>query len=310
MKSVLFGAVLLAVALASATLAAASPASQTPTPSAAATPAWTYTLYGSFAGGWGLTNTSAAITSPGPTLTVTTGDNLDLHLFAADNAEHTWFIDVDNNSAHGTSEPISNPFSWSLGPVWYNLSITLAPGTYTYRCSVHPGTMWGELVVQAAPTFTLWGSYSPVNGWGLANNSITQPGPTLNVSQGQTVTVDLFSADGIGHTFYVDFAKSGSTSGNTVSATFNGTHPVRFSFVASAAGNFTYACGIHGQNSMSGVLHVAAQPAPPSGPDYTVYAVAIVVIVIVAIVAAVFIRRKPKSPPAQPPENPPTPPQG
>jgi len=305
MKSILLGAILLAALLAGTAFAAAAPAPAA-SPSAAATPAWPYTLYGNSADGWGLT--PSTLGKPGPTLTVTTGEALDLHLFSQDGATHTWFVDVNNDSSVGASEPESTGFNSTTGPIWYNLTVTLAPGTYTYRCSIHPGTMWGELVVQAAPTFTLWGSYSPVNGWGLANDSITQPGPALNATQGQTVTVDLFSADGADHTFYVDFAKSGSASGNAVSADFNGTHSVRFTFVASAAGDFTYACGIHGQASMSGTIHIAATAV--STPDYTLYASAVVVIVIVAIIAAIVIRRKPRSPPAQPPASPPSPPQG
>ena len=310
MKSILSGTVLLALLLAGATFAAAAPGSVTPSP-AASTPTWPYALYGDTVTGWGLTPTT--ITSPGPTLVVTTGEQLDLHLYSHDGVTHTWFLDLNNDSVHQSTESISAPFNATTGPIWVNLTVSQGPGTYTYRCSIHPGTMWGELVVLPAPTYTLWGSAGTVHGWGLTAASITQPGPTLNVQQGQTVTIDLFSADGVAHNFYVDFARTNSTSGNTVSATFNGTHPVRFTFVPSQAGNFTYACGIHGASVMSGTLDVAssAAPAPPSSPpDYTVYAAAIVVIVIVAIVVAVVIRRRPKTPPAQPPVNPPSPPQG
>ncbi len=306
MKSILFATALLAAILLAAPLAGAAPGTSTAAPAAAQAPAWPYTLYGDAVSGWGLTPTT--ISKPGPTLYVTTGEALDLHLYSHDGATHTWFIDVNNNSAADTGEPTSTPFNATTGPIWYNATITLAAGTYTYRCSIHPGAMWGELVVQATPTFTLWGSAAAPNGWGFTSTSVTYPGPTLNVAQGQTVSIDLFSADGADHTFYVDFANSGSTSGNTVSPDFNGTHPVRFSFTASLAGNYTYACGIHGASSMKGTVQVAASGGPASSPpDYTTYAVAIVVIVIVAIIAAIVIRRKPKSPPAQPPA---TPPQG
>lgn len=314
MKSILYGTVLLALLLAGATFAAAAPPAATGIVGASATtttPAWPYTLYGDAVNGWGLTPTT--ISTPGPTLVVTTGEQLDLHLYSHDGVTHTWFLDLNNNSVADSGEAISSPFNSTTGPIWFNLTVSQTPGTYTYRCSIHPGTMWGELVVNPAPTYTLWGSNGTVHGWGFTATSITQPGPTLNVKQGQTVTLDLFSANGVDHTFYVDFAKTNSTSGNTVSPIFNATHAVRFSFVASQAGNFTYACGIHGAAVMSGTVDVAssAPPASPSSPpDYTTYAVAIVVIVIVAIVAAVVIRRRPKTPPAQPPVTPPSPPQG
>ena len=309
MKSILYGTVLLAVLLAGAAFAAAAPPTTTASATALTTPAWHYTLYGDAVNGWGLTPTS--ISAPGPTLVVTTGEQLDLQLISHDGVTHTWFLDLNNNSAADSGEPISTPFNSTTGPVWFNFTVSQSPGTYTYRCSIHPTTMWGELVVNAAPTYTLWGSNGTVHGWGSTASSITQPGPALQVTQGQTVTLDLFSANGVDHSFYVDFAGTNSTSSNTVSPIFNGTHSVRFSFVASQAGNFTYACGIHGASVMSGTLVVKSSAPPPSSPpDYTVYAVAIVVIVIIAIVAAVIIRRRPKTPPAQPPMTPPSPPQG
>lgn len=305
MKPLLLGTVLLGILLAGASFAAA--AASAPAPAAAATPAWPYTLYGSFSSGWGFS--PSTISKPGPTLVVTTGDVLQLKLFSQDGLGHNWTIDLNNNSAWDPGEPASPSISSSTVPTFYNLTITLSAGTYTYRCGIHPTSMWGMLVVYAKPTFTLWGSGASPNGWGFTNDAISYPGPTLNVNQGQTVTLDLFSADGADHTFYVDYANSGSGSGNTVSPVFNGSHAIRVTFAASTAGNFTYACSLHGQASMKGVLHVAgsASPPPAAGPDYTLYAAAIVIIVIIAIVAAVLIRRRPKTPPAQPPEQPPQP---
>ncbi len=315
MRLPLPGTALLAVLVIASGLAVAAPSPFATAPTAAAVPVWTASLHGSAVSprmGWGLNAT--AITTPGPTLFVTTGDALHLHLFSQDGATHTWFVDRNNDSAAQATEPQSDPFNATTGPVWYNFTVNLTAGTYMYRCAVHPSQMYGLLVVRAAPTFVLWGSYSPVNGWGLTNASITYPGPTLNVTENQTVTIDLFSADGVDHTFYVDFAKTGSGTGNAVSETFNGTHPVRFTFVATPSGNFTYACSLHGQTSMKGTLHIAATstppPPPPPPPDYTLYAVAVVVIAVIAIAAAVVIRRRPRTPPARPPETPPPPPQG
>ncbi len=302
MKALILATTLLSILVAGASLASAA-SGPAATPAASATPAWPYTLYGDALNGWGLT--PSTLTRPGPTLVVTTGDALSLKLVSADGSTHNWFIDQNNNSALDTSEPHSTDIT-NAGPVWFNSTVTLAAGSYTYRCGFHPTSMWGELVVLAAPTFSLWGRAGGPNGWGLKNDSISYPGPTLNVTRGQTVTVDLFSADGVDHTFYVDFANTGSASGNTVSGTFNGSHAVRFSFAANLAGNFTYACGLHGQTVMKGTLHVAgtttSPPPPPQGPDYTLYAAVILIVVIVAIVAVVVIRRRPRAPPAQPPQ--------
>lgn len=311
MRSILVGVAFLAFILAAEGVATAAAYAPAAAPAADAPPAWTYTLYGSATSpiGWG--STTSSIGAPGPTLFVTTGDALHLHLFSQDAISHTWFIDVDNSSSVNGNETQSGFFNQTTGPIWFNSTVTLSPKTYVYRCGIHPTQMWGLIVVRPAPTFVLWGSYSPVHGWGLTSTSITYPGPTLNVSQGQTVTIDLFSADGVDHTFYVDFARSNSSTGNTVSSTFNGTHSVRFTFVASAAGNFTYACSIHGAGSMKGTLQVAGSSTTPPPPlDYTLYAAVIVVIAIVAIITAVVIRRKPRTPPPEPPASPPSPPQG
>ncbi len=85
MKALLAVSVLVGLLIAAAAFAvpvAASPTSVTP--AVATVPTWPYTLYGSALGGWGLTNSSAAITSPGPVLTVTTGEVLFLKLVSAD----------------------------------------------------------------------------------------------------------------------------------------------------------------------------------------------------------------------------------
>lgn len=301
MKTCILEGVLLCVLLATVPFAAAS--SFAGVPAASAPPEWHYALYGNALSGWGFT--PATTSTPGPILVVTTGDVLSLKLVSADAATHTWFVDENNDSSLQPTEPHSGSIT-NAGPVWFNFTVVLPPNTYTYRCGIHPATMWGELVVQAAPTFTLWGSAGAPNGWGLTNNSISYPGPTLNVRLGQTATIDLFSADGADHTFYVDFAASGSATGNTVSPVFNGSHTVRFTFVANAAGNFTYACGIHGPASMKGLLVVSGGPTgTPAIPDYTVYAAAIVAVMIIAIASVVLIRRRPNVPPGRPPGEPP-----
>jgi len=299
-KSLGLGTVMLGVLLAGASFVGAAPPLGIAPAAAAATPVWPYALHGDAIHGWSLT--TALGQTPGPNIVVTTGEILALHLFSADGSTHNWTIDANNDSRVQPSEVQSTDFNSTTGPIWFNFTVALSPGTYTYRCGFHPGVMWGELVVNPAPTYTLWGSSAAPNGWGFASNSIAYPGPKFNVSQGQTVTVDLFSADGVDHTFYVDFAGSGSASGNTASPVFNVSHAVRFTFVASPAGDFVYGCGIHGQATMKGPVHVAAISTPAASPDFTIYAAVILGVVIVAVAAMVVIRRRPKGPPFQPPK--------
>ncbi len=266
----------------------------------------TFTLYGDTADGWGNTNTS--VREPGPTLTVTEGDVVTIHLYSNDSVSHNWFIDFDGNGAPSTGEPSSPDFSSPTVAVDYTFTVPAGHvGTATYKCRFHPLTMTGSIMIQAplpAPTFKLYGD--GFDGWGLTPASIRIPGPTLNVTQGQTITIDLYSNDSLGHTFYIDWNANGAfDSGTEVRLSFNSsTDPVRYSFVAASAGNFTYYCSIH-PSVMHGTLHVASTGTPPAAaPDYVLYAAVIVVVVIVAIAVGLLLKRKPRAPPQQPPAQP------
>jgi hypothetical protein len=121
------------------------------TPAAAADTS--ITLYGSRAGGWGLTNTS--LSTPGPPLTVYVGDNVTLNLTSLDGFTHRWFIDYDGNNVSGGSEPTSPNFGTAL--LW-NFTVSNVTGTYQYRSdrTAGPGddlaTMWGNITILPAET--------------------------------------------------------------------------------------------------------------------------------------------------------------
>jgi plastocyanin len=110
-----------------------------------------YTLYGDALRGWGFNATS--LSSPGPTLFVAEGVNVTLTLYAADGAFHTWFIAYDNGSSVAAGEPVSPTFGsgGNPNPVNYTFAANRA-GTFVYRCSIHPTTMWGLIVILGAPT--------------------------------------------------------------------------------------------------------------------------------------------------------------
>jgi len=271
----------------------------------------TYTLYGRVLGGssgWGFSPTS--ISEPGPTLYVEVGDTVTLHLFAADNIAHNWTIDFNNNTQVDAGEIFSPNFSSDTTAVDFIFTVPSGRvGTFTYRCGLHPTAMTGLIVILGPPTFTLYGSVGTPSGWGNTSTSITNPGPILVVNQGDTVSIDLYAADDVAHTFYVDWNNNGRFDASTEvqSEVFSSsTVPLRFNFTASQAGTFTYYCGIHG-SLMRGTLVVKATgtggTAPPAGGiDLTLLAIVIIIVVIVAAVALLAIRRKPKSPPAQPPQ--------
>ena len=92
-----------------------------------------------------------ASTNKNPTITVQQGDQVNLSLKSADLATHQFLLDGDNDGVADqadcpTTDPCSNLFSTANGII-YRFIVNLAPGTYTYYCTVHPTTMLGSFVV-------------------------------------------------------------------------------------------------------------------------------------------------------------------
>ncbi len=303
MKGTRFGILLLGILLGISGLVVVT------APGARAAPTRSFVLYGDSLDGWGFTKTT--ITNPGPTLIVNAGDTVSLELFSNDSVTHTWFIDYNNNTAQDTGEPTSGDIKSPTVPTWFNFTADPAHvGTWTYRCAVHPEAMHGLIEILPAANIVLYGSATA--GWGYGPSNITNPGPSLTVTQGQTVSFEFVSQDGAEHSFFVDVQGTGTLSpSDPQSPAFGGSsHPSVLSWswtVDIAPGNYTYECGVH-LAAMKGTIHVlSSTPSTPpsSGPDYTLYAGIIVVIVVIALAAVVVIRRRPKVPPAQPPAQPP-----
>jgi hypothetical protein len=163
----------------------------------------------------------------------------------------------------------------------------------------------GTLSIAATVPITLHGDgISPGNGWGRTSTTITQPGPTIQANQSDTIAFSLFSADGEDHQVVIDFDRDGSQdSDERNSSTFSSsTTAVSFTWVADRAGTFQYYCPFHGQGAQRGTLIVNATATTPTGGDNTLLIVGglIVVVVIVGAAAAMMMRKKSK-PPMQPP---------
>ncbi len=149
------------------------------------------------------------------------------------------------------------------------LSIILLVAVYTSALPVpkliipHPAS---------AASFTLYGSFTP-GGWGTTSSMITQPGPTLTVQPGDSVSLTLFSADSRTHRFCVDyegtpdFVCQGSELATESPAFSSPTTAVSFPFTATTTpGTYTYFCTIHG-SAMTGHFIVSA---PPPTPDFSI----------------------------------------
>lgn len=108
--------------------------------------------------------------------------------------------------------------------------------------------------------FTLYGSYS--QGWGFTATSISSPGPTIVIEQGDTVNLTLFSHDGFIHRFFVSYTNASSpNTGDPQSSDFSDT--VNFQFVATnTTGTYTYHCSHH-PDQMWGYFQVVPTGAIP-----------------------------------------------
>lgn len=105
-----------------------------------------------------------ATTNKNPTITVQEGDQVTLSLKSQDGATHQFLLDGDNDGVSDqadcpTTDPCSATFSTATGII-YRFPVNLAPGTYTYYCTVHPTTMLGSFVVTPS---TVGGAVLPVD---------------------------------------------------------------------------------------------------------------------------------------------------
>jgi plastocyanin len=124
--------------------------------------------------------------------------------------------------------------------------------------------MPGPSVTAQAPsvtaTYTLYGNAT--SGWGFTASSITEPGPTITASVGETITLELFSNDGVTHNWFLALDGGASpTAGEPSSPDFSSkTTAVPYSFtVPNQIGTFTYRCRIH-PTLMTGSFVILAAP--------------------------------------------------
>lgn len=115
-------------------------------------------LLNGFATGWN------ASTNKNPTITVTQGDQVSLALKSQDLAQHQFLLDGDNDGVADqadcpATDPCSAVFSTTAGII-YRFVVNLAPGTYTYYCTIHTTTMIGSFVVTPS---TVGGAVLPVD---------------------------------------------------------------------------------------------------------------------------------------------------
>ena len=115
--------------------------------------------------------------------------------------------------------------------------------------------------VLASPvSYTLYGK---TQGWGFTSDSISSPGPDLASATGETVSMTLYSADGVRHNFAIDYNGNGQPDpGEPISADFrSSTTPITYDFTATTTpGTYTYYCEFHAQQFGSFIVVVNNPP--------------------------------------------------
>lgn len=215
-------------------------------------------LYGGAARGWGFTDMP---TTPGPNVTAFLGYPLTLTLISVDPAglPHDWFIDYDDDSAD-RGEPGSRDFEGG-SPTTFSFTPDRV-GTWTYRCSYHPGLMTGTISIVAQTNVSLSGH--ALLGWGLSNASIGSPGPGLVLASQTNVTFRLIANDTDRHNFFIDYSGDGTPSpGEPRTDDFREANPLTVTYLLDRAGNYTYYCQYHAL--MRGNVLILGPPPPGGG---------------------------------------------
>jgi len=104
-------------------------------------------LYGLSTSGWGFSSGSETI--PGPTITVTVDDLVNLTLTNEDSGlyapDHQFLLSYENSSTPQAGDPVSSTFGAGQTIVFtFTANVT---GTFTYYCVFHYTMMYGTFVV-------------------------------------------------------------------------------------------------------------------------------------------------------------------
>lgn len=105
-------------------------------------------------------------------------------------------------------------------------------------------------------------------GFTFAWNNTSTPNPTITVTFGQDVTIQLSSGDGVLHRFFVDVDKNGPTpdcpGADVCSTAFPPSTSLTFT-VNFAPGTYTYYCSVH-PTTMLGKFIVVLPPVTGQSP--------------------------------------------
>jgi len=143
-----------------------------------------------------------------------------------------------------------------------------------------------------SPQFTL---FTDGTGWGSTNTSLTNPGPTLVVDQGDNVTLILNGTDGSNHAWYIDYDNNTHQNGaEPVSPQFRSTAR-SWNFTANTNGTYWYR-DTRNPNAVGQIT--IRQPSGPGGllGDSGTLVIALgAIIAFVAVIALLYFMMQRKS---------------
>lgn len=150
-----------------------------------------------------------------------------------------------------------------------------------------------QSVHAAVQDFHLYGSYTA--GWGFSPDSMTSPGPTITVNEGDVVNLTLTNEDtglyAASHQFLLSYHNSSTPqSDDVVSPFIPSGQTIVFSFTANVSGTFTYYCTVH-PLMMYGTFVVSG--AVPEFPSFIVLSAFMTVAAVSAILYRTKIKRVP-----------------
>ena len=195
------------------------------------------TLYAYFFG-WNNSKPSGA----NPTITVTQGDSISFTLIEGDTSMHQLLVDFDNSSIT-TDCPNSGPdvcsgfITTTQGSSIPAFTVTSAPGTYFYYCTIHsPAYMVGKFVIKAPiiPNFTISANptaIGPINTR-IAGTSTITVAPTNGFSG--TVSLALSESSGLNASIYPTSITGGS---GTATLSVNSTTASGYSVTVTGTGS-------------------------------------------------------------------------
>jgi len=138
-----------------------------------------------------------------PTITVTQGDTVTISVSSSNSVSHRLLIDLDKDGYSDTGDCGSVDVCSATVPPSYTITpftVNSNPGTYTYYCTFHPGSMFGSFIIQSQP--------SSVPDFTVAASSTS-----VTATQGSSATATMTLTSVNGFSGSVSLATSVSPSG-------------------------------------------------------------------------------------------------